>query len=432
LCLVLALVALGRLLHSPWGRAWQAIREAPALAQSVGINTLRYRVVNTTLSGGLASLAGALLVPKILVLTPDLFSPMLSATALLVAIVGGVGSIVGPVLGGIVFSVFPEALRFIDQYRIAVFALLLLVIIRLQPGGIIAFVPKRWLPKAERSETGKEAVLFPQSEMKSDLAIANLGRSFGGVCAVQDVSFTIRPRELLGIIGPNGAGKTTCLTLVSGFAKPSEGEIRLGDRVLSGLAPHIVAGRGVVRTFQQALLCSELSVFENVLIGTHLGAPEGFFASLLQGADYREREGERAGRALHCLRLVGLEADVSVQASDLPYGEQKMLSIAVALAAGPSLLLLDEPAAGLNHTEAQTLSDLLKRLRDTGLTLVVVDHNLRMMMQLCDRIVVLHHGQKLTEGEPHEVRKDADVQRAYLGGYADFSHQHPLKEACRA
>ncbi len=418
-CLALTVIGLSRLLRSPYGRAWLAIREASDLAESVGIPTLRYRVINIAISGGLAGLAGALFVPKILVLTPDLFNPMMSATGLLVAILGGKATLIGPILGGLVFAILPEALRFIDQYRIAVFAILLLLVVRLQPGGIMAMLPKRWT--ARKSQTPIDGAANPGEATVTTteaLRIDGLGRSFGGLRAVHDVSFEVRPGELLGLIGPNGAGKTTCLTLISGFTAPGAGRVRLGDADLGGLAPNVVADLGVVRTFQQTLLCGQLSPFENVLMGTHRVAPEGFLACLIQGKAFRERERKRAASASECLALVGLTDRAATRAADLPYGEQKMLSIAVALASRPGMLLLDEPAAGLNHTEAMRLSELLKRLRDRGLTLLVVDHNLRMMMQLCDRIVVLHLGEKLAEGTPAEVRANPEVVRAYLGDHA--------------
>ena len=416
-CLALAVIGLSRLLRSPYGRAWLAIREASDLAESVGIPTLRYRVINIAISGGLAGLAGALLVPKILVLTPDLFNPMMSATGLLVAILGGKATLIGPILGGLVFAILPEALRFIDQYRIAVFALLLLLVVRLQPGGIMAMLPKRWTARRAQATPPAEAAQARIATTAS-LHIGGIGRSFGGLRAVHDVSFEVRPGELLGLIGPNGAGKTTCLTLISGFTAPGAGRVRLGDADLRGLAPHVIAGLGVVRTFQQTLLCGQLSALDNVLMGTHRVAPEGLLPCLLQGKAFSEREHKRAAFASECLALVGLTDRAATRAADLPYGEQKMLSIAVALASRPGMLLLDEPAAGLNHTEAMRLSDLLKRLRDRGLTLLVVDHNLRMMMQLCDRIVVLHLGEKLAEGTPAEVRANPQVVRAYLGDHA--------------
>lgn len=436
LCLVLAIIALTRLLRSPWGRAWQAIREAPELAASVGVNTLNYRVANIALSGAIASLAGALLIPRILVITPELFSPMMSATALLVAIVGGVGSVIGPVLGGLVFAIFPEALRVIDQYRIAVFALLLLVMVRVQPGGLWALVPRR------KGTAGLATSVLPptvatalaptaRKQLQATLEVTNLGRSFGGLRAVHDLSFTIAPGELLGVIGPNGAGKTTCLTLISGFLAPSAGHVALGREPLSGRLPFHVAEMGIVRTFQQATLCGRLTVLDNVLIGTHLFERESLFASLWQGRRYREREHARAALATKCLALVGLSARAASRAGDLPYGEQKLLTIAVALAAQPALLLLDEPAAGLNHTEASRLADLLQRLRAQGLSLLVVDHNLRMMMKLCDRLVVMHHGQKLADGTPDEIRGNAEVQRAYLGGHG-ADHGEPRLEPVHA
>ncbi|MBI2726280.1 MAG: branched-chain amino acid ABC transporter ATP-binding protein/permease [Polaromonas sp.] len=415
-CLLLSLFIIRRLLNSPYGRAWAAIKEAPELAESVGIRTLKYRVANTALSGGLASLAGALLVPKILVLTPDLFGSMTSATGLLVAILGGKATLIGPILGGLVFAGLPEALRFVDQYRIAIFAALLLISIRVQPGGIMAMIPRRTRKKVKLPTAAIE--LMPVSErVHTDVAmtVEGIGRSFGGLRAVDNISFEVVKGNLVGLIGPNGAGKTTCLTLLSGFVSVDTGKVVLNEQPISGRPAHWVAAQGVVRTFQQALVCGQLTAFENVLIGTHLHGTESIVSCVIQGAAFRNRERARIQLATQSLALVGLLHRADTIAADMPYGEQKMLSIAIALAAQPRLLLLDEPAAGLNHTEAAGLASVLLKLRGAGLTLVVVDHNLRMMMKLCDRMIVMHAGKKLAEGSPEEVRNHPEVIRAYLG-----------------
>ncbi|CAO3428041.1 branched-chain amino acid ABC transporter ATP-binding protein/permease [Azospirillum endophyticum] len=420
----MALLAIRRLIASPYGRAWQTIREAPNLAESVGISTLRLRVLNVALSGGLAALAGALLVPKILVLSPDLFAVTLSATGLLAVILGGRATLAGPVIGGIIFAVLPESLRVIDDYRLAVFALLLLIAIRVQPDGIMALI-HRFRPVSE--VVPAVATVPPAaSHAMGDgaLGIEGVSKRFGGLQAVADVSFAVRSHELVGLIGPNGAGKTTCLSLISGFQPPSDGRVTFAGKAITGLAPHAVAALGLIRTFQQTTVCATRSAYQNVLAGTHLQSSESLLTSLLRTRGYREREAARAAQALRCLALVGLTGRAATPAGALAYGEQRMLSIAVALAARPRTLLLDEPAAGLNHTEAARLADLLRRLRDDGLTVVIIDHNLRMMMALCDRIVVLHHGRKLAEGAPAAVTADPDVVRAYLGDRAAATEVH--------
>ena len=414
LTLAIVLVGLHNLLRSPYGRAWIAIRDAAPTAESIGIPTVRHRVFNVALSGAVTSVAGALLVPKILVVSPDLFGVTWSATALLIMIMGGRATLAGPVIGGLVFAVLPELLRAVDDYRLAVFAVLLLVVIRLQPDGILALLRLR---KQPRPATMPLSLPGPPGRQAAPagLAVRELSRNFGGLHAVESVSFDVAPGEMLGLIGPNGAGKTTCLSLLSGFIAPSAGTILFdGQAVIAG-APHRNAMRGLVRTFQYSSICSSLTALDNVLLGTHLMLPEGVLPCLLGTPAHRRREALRAQWALQCLQLAKLEHRADVRASRLSYGEQRMVSVAAALAAQPRILLLDEPAAGLNHTEANELAALLRTLRDDGLTVVIVDHNLRMMMALCDRVVVLHGGRKLADGPPAAVTVQPDVVRAYLG-----------------
>ena len=417
--LAVTVLLIRRLVNSPVGRSWTTIRESSPLAESLGMPALRQRVLNITLSGALAGLAGALFVPRTLVLTPDLFNAVLSSTGLLIAILGGKATLIGPLLGGFTFAVLPELLRFIDDYRIAIFAAILLLVVRLQPAGLVGLIPRlQRKPARMPVRTGDGP---PQEEapftfrVPEALTVESLTKRFGGLTAVENVSLEVRPGELLGIIGPNGAGKTTCFSLMSGFLAPSEGRIAFGGMPVGAGSPHTMAGAGLVRTFQQTALTPDITVYENALAATYVSIPESFLASLVQNAAYRKREEERAELARRCVEFVGLAPRADDMAGSLPYGEQKMLSIASALAARPRMLLLDEPAAGLNHAEAGQLLDLLSRLRDQGLTIAVIDHNLKMMMSLCDRMVVLDRGRMLASGKPAEVREDPAVITAYLG-----------------
>lgn len=415
---VLILFVLWRLLESPYGRAWAAIRQSLPLAESIGIATLRYRIACIGLSGGIAALAGALFVPKIYVLSPELFGAGFSAIALLAVVLGGRGTLLGPFLGGAIFAWLPEGLRFIEHVRLSVFAILLLLTVRLLPAGIGSLfhrqhakrepeLPKQSQPLVPRLSPPACAVL---------LSVKGLSKSFGGLSALRDVSFELHNGEVLGLIGPNGAGKTTCLSMLAGALTPTEGVIAFNGADIVGKSSHAIAERGLARTFQAATLFGQLTVRENVLLATHLVAAENPLAAILRSRSFRARETQRVAVASSVLRRVGLADQGDKVAGALSYGEQRLLAIALALATNPLLLLLDEPAAGLNHSEATELVRLLKKLRAEGVSIIIIDHNLKMMMSACDRIVVLHHGEKLAEGRPLEVRQNAEVIRAYLGG----------------
>jgi branched-chain amino acid transport system permease protein len=415
---VVVVFVLWRLLESPYGRAWAAIRQSLPLAESIGIATLRYRVACIGLSGGIAALAGALLVPKIFVLTPDLFGAGYSATALLAVVLGGRGTLFGPLLGGAIFAWLPEGLRSIEQIRLAVFAILLLLTVRLLPGGVASLF-RRERDKPIAALPARTVSMTPRLSPPAGgalLTVKNLSKSFGGLQALKTVSFELRYGEVLGLIGPNGAGKTTCLSLLAGALAPTQGLITFNDAAIAGATSHAIAERGLARTFQATTLFSELTVRDNVLLATHLIAAENPLAAILRTKNFRRREAEREAFAAAVLSRVGLSAHAGELAGALSYGAQRLLAIALALATNPLLVLLDEPAAGLNHSEAMDLVRLLQTLRGEGVGIIIIDHNLKMMMSVCDRIVVLHHGEKLTEGSPREVRQNAEVIRAYLGG----------------
>ena len=247
------------------------------------------------------------------------------------------------------------------------------------------------------------------------LDMRNVTMSFGGVTALRDVSFSVRDGEILGLIGPNGAGKTTLFHVVTAMIRGASGEVVFGGERIGGLATHRIARRGVGRTFQNIRLFPEMTARENVMVGRHTRSRAGVWRSVFRTPGQREEEELVRRKTDELLALVGLRGQEDVVASALPYGYQRRLEIARALAGEPKLLLLDEPVAGMNESETQEIHHLIRKIRDLGVTVILIEHDMSLVMQVCDRLVVLHFGEKIAEGTPEEIRNNPDVIAAYLG-----------------
>jgi branched-chain amino acid transport system ATP-binding protein len=248
------------------------------------------------------------------------------------------------------------------------------------------------------------------------LEIDNLSKEFGGLVALSNVTFGIRKGEILSLIGPNGAGKTTCLNLITGFYKPSAGQVRYQDADVTGYPPHAIAQRGLIRTFQKTNVLKGLTVFENVLTARHRHGETSLLRTLLADRSVRLRERQLRDDAAYIVEAVGLSRRLNTEADSLSGGELRLLEIAIALGAGPQLMMLDEPAAGLNTEEAQRLGVMLRKLiGDSVESILLVEHNMALVMAVSDNIVVLNFGRKIAEGAPGDIRSNSDVVEAYLG-----------------
>jgi branched-chain amino acid transport system ATP-binding protein len=251
------------------------------------------------------------------------------------------------------------------------------------------------------------------------LKVNNLSKAFGGVKAVQDVSFAIKAGTIYSVIGPNGAGKTTLFNLITGVYTPTEGEVRLHDEIITRKPPEELARRGMSRTFQNLQVCMNMSAVENVMVGAHLSLNSGLIAGMLRWPSVARADRNCHDEAIALMDFVGVGHYANAHASQMPYGALKRLEIARALAAKPRLLLLDEPAAGLNHTETGEIGALIRKVAAGGVTVVLVEHDMKLVMNLSDRILVLDHGSKLAEGTAAEVRANPAVIAAYLGAAAE-------------
>jgi branched-chain amino acid transport system ATP-binding protein len=247
------------------------------------------------------------------------------------------------------------------------------------------------------------------------LAVRDLTKRFAGICAVDGVSFTVGRGRVHAVIGPNGAGKTTLFNLITGFESPTGGEIRLEGQTVSGLPPHRLAALGIGRTFQTPQVCADLTALENVMLGGHLWLRRNPIAAMLRLGGIGRRDRTLRGKAAELLAFVGIGGSGEVPGRAMAYGDLKRLEIARALAAEPRLLCLDEPAAGLNQREARDLDELIRRIADSGVTVLLVEHDMRLVMSLSQHIVVLNYGRKIAEGAPEAVNRDPEVLSAYLG-----------------
>ncbi|MFG6430685.1 ABC transporter permease subunit [Roseateles sp. LYH14W] len=428
LAAMLAALGVTRLLDSRPGRIMRALNTnrggGATMPEAMGASTFRYKLTMFVIAALLASVSGWLYAHMQRSVNPSPFGIKFGIEYLFMAVLGGIGTVGGAFTGAALVKLAEDQLKVwlpvvfggSGNYEIIVFGVVLVLVLRFAPDGLWPLIA-RWLP-AKRQRVVDESAPALSSRKHPErgaplLEVRAIRKQFGGLVAVNDISFAIRAGDIVGLIGPNGAGKSTTFNLVSGVLPLTSGEVELLGQRVDGRSSREIARAGLSRTFQHVKLVPDMTVLENVALGTYLRTKTGTVRAML-GLNAAEEAQARA-EAMRQLRRIGLETQAHELAGNLALGPQRLVEIARALASDPSLLLLDEPAAGLRHKEKEALAEVLRQLKAEGLSLLLVEHDMDFVMKLTDRIVVMEFGRWLMEGTPAEVQASPAVRAAYLG-----------------
>ncbi|MCC2675115.1 MAG: transporter-related protein [Ramlibacter sp.] len=421
---LLAALASMHLLDSRPGRAIRSLKSGATMAEAMGISTFKAKLTVFVIAAVLAAVSGWLFAFFQRTVSPSPFGINKGIEYLFMAVLGGVGHVWGAFLGAGVVRIIEDKLQVLlpqligtsGSFETIVFGVILVVVLKYAPNGLWSFV-SRWLPRADRVRDWDGAPPLPARDKPAPgeplLQVQAVRKEFGGLVAVNDISFDIRAGDIVGLIGPNGAGKSTTFNLITGVLSLTSGQVRYRGENIGGLPSRQIARRGISRTFQHVKMIPEMTVLENVALGGYLRGKSGTLRAMLR-LDRAEERGLFA-EAERQLARIGMADRMHELAGNLALGPQRLMEIARALCSDPALLLLDEPAAGLRHKEKAALAGVLRQLKAEGMSLLLVEHDMEFVMGLTDRIVVMEFGTHLMEGTPAEVQASPKVRAAYLG-----------------
>jgi branched-chain amino acid transport system ATP-binding protein len=408
----LATAAFAALSSSTWGNAMRAVRDSESASISIGLDPTVIRTAAFGISAVMAGIAGGIYASLSNFISPESFPFFQSIVFLLVVMLGGADRVLGPLIGACIVVLLPELLAKLGQYRLLFIGVLMLAVLRLAPTGIVGVVsrlfPKRILETAPKARSDVTAFLAAGAS-STGISVRNVAVDFGGVRAVRNLSFDAKAGAITSIIGPNGAGKTTALNVICGFYQPKEGTVKLGERIVSELRPYQIPRAGIARTYQTSQLFETLSVIDNILIALRRGSLD---LSALVDARHDE-ESVAIGESL--LAFVGYAGAIDRPAGTLSHVDRRLVEIARALAIRPAVLVLDEPAAGLDAEDTAAIDDLLRKLAAIGITIILVEHHMELVMGVSSHVIVLDAGAKIAEGPPLKVAAEPAVHAAYLG-----------------
>ena len=422
--LITGAVALLNLLDSRPGRAIRSLKGGSQMAEAMGISTFRYKVTIFLIAALFASVAGWLLAHFQRTVNPSAFGLKMGIEYLFMAVIGGVGYVWGAIVGAGLIKLLDDYLQVAlpaligtsGSYEVIVFGVAMVLVLKYMPDGIWSFVARK-LPRAPRKVDWQNAErLSARSKPTQNelvLKIDKIRKQFGGLTAVNDISFDIWAGQIVGLIGPNGAGKSTTFNLITGVLSKTSGHVSYRGQDITGLPSREISRQGMARTFQHVKMIPDMTVLENVALGAYTRGESGVISSML-GTNKTEEQ-RLMKEAQHKLERIGMGQYLHEMAGNLAMGPQRLMEIARALCCDPALLLLDEPAAGLRHKEKQDLIKVLRQLQSEGMSILLVEHDMELVMEVCDHLVVMEFGTLLTQGTPAEIQASPAVRAAYLG-----------------